>query len=68
MQVKQIMKMEQDYPRKQASKVKKIDEDARCYYMNATYKNVLSSRYCIKTQSKSILDSKYYDHALPLGE
>jgi len=47
---------------------KKAEEDASCYYMNAHYKNVISSRYCIKTQSKSQVDQKSVMHALPPAE
>lgn len=34
----------------------KVEEDSNCYYVNGKYKNVISSRYCIKTQSKSLVD------------
>lgn len=42
----------------------KAEEDASCYYMNGHFKNVLSSRYCIKTQSKSAIEAKCHDYAL----
>lgn len=33
--------------------------------MNGHFKNVISSRYCVKTQSKSLVDQKCHGHALP---
>lgn len=47
---------------------KKAEEDAACYYMNGYYKNVISSRYCIKTQSRSQVDQKMVMHSLPASD
>lgn len=60
------MNAEKRYAKRMTSK--KAEEDTSCYYMNAVYKNVLSSRYCVKTQSKSLLDQKNIGHDLPTGE
>lgn len=38
---------EKKFAKRMTSKV--AEEDANCYYMNAHFKNVISSRYCIKT-------------------
>lgn len=30
---------------------KELEEEANCYYLNGNFKNVVSSKYCVKTQS-----------------
>ena len=54
---------EKKFAKRMTSKV--AEEDANCYYMNAHFKNVVSSRYCIKTQSKSAVDQQCLVHSLP---
>lgn len=44
-QVAKLMQEEEKYAKKLTSK--KAEADMNCYYMNANFKNVLSSRYCI---------------------
>ena len=48
--------VDDDAKKKEDAKRKVVEEDANCYYLNGLYKNVVSSRYCIKTQSKSLVD------------
>lgn len=57
---------EKKYGKRMTSK--KAEEDASCYYMNGYYKNVVSSKYCIKTQSKSEVDQKTVAHSLPVTD
>lgn len=60
------MNEEKKYGRRFTSK--RAEEDASCYYMNAFFKNVLSSKYCVKTQSKSLVEQKCHGHALPMAD
>ena len=48
--------VDEDAKKKEDSRKKVVEEDANCYYLNGKYKNVVSSRYAIKTQSKSLVD------------
>lgn len=41
------MNEEKKYNKRMTSR--KAEEDSNCYYLNATYKNVLSSKYLVKT-------------------
>jgi len=44
------------------------EADTQCYYLNSKYKNVVSSRYAIQTQSMSLIDQFCHNHRLKKPE
>jgi len=60
--------IKEDAKMKEEARKKVVEEDSSSYYLNGLYKNVVSSRYAIKTQSKSLVDQHCHEHKLPLTD
>jgi len=66
-QVQEILNEDVQFGKRMTSR--RAEEDASCYYMNANFKNVFSSKYCIKTCEKEVLNQNaFLGHSLPKSE